>query len=257
MPNEPCTAAWPLNPTCPTWASTSQDIKDYAVALASLVLWGATGRQYGGCPTTVRPCWSRMEPLYQTWPVGFDGEGYWGLRGAVGSVQLIGGSCGCSAACRCTPSQIALPGPVQSVTSVQIDGVTLDPSGYLLQGNYLVRADGSEWPAGQNLAKALGQTDTWAVTYVVGAAVPAALLGAASEYACELAKAKAGGQCQLPNRVQSVTRQGVEIQYVDTTDFLDQGLTGMSNVDVVIRALNPYKLPAPLRVISPDIPQYR
>jgi hypothetical protein len=258
MPYEPCAAAWPLAPTCPSWAGTSQPIKDYAVALASLVLWAATGRQFGGCPSTVRPCWARQEPLYQTWPVGFDGEGYWGLRGAVGSVVLIGGGCGCSASCACTPSQITLPGPVQSVTSVQVDGVTLVAgTDYLVQGDYLVRASGSEWPSSQNLALPLGQPDTWAVTYVVGAAVPVALLGAASEYACEVAKAKTGGQCQLPNRVQSVTRTGVEIQYVDTTDYLDKGLTGLANVDAVIKALNPYGLAAPLRVLSPDVPQYR
>jgi hypothetical protein len=257
VPDTPCLADWQFTPTCPSWATTSQPIKDYATSLATLVLWAATGRQYGGCPTTLRPCWSRQEPLYQTWPVGFDGEGYWGLRGAVGSVVLIGGGCGCSAACACAPSQVALPGPVQSVTSVQVDGTTLDPSEYLLQGNYLVRASGSEWPGSQNLALPLGQTNTWAVTYVVGAAVPPALLGAAAEFACELAKAKTGGQCQLPNRVQSVTRQGVEIQYVDTNDYLNEGLTGLSNVDMVIRALNPYKLAAPLRVLSPDVPKFR
>lgn len=257
MPYEPCTASWPLSPTCPTWAGTTQAIKDYAVSVASLVLWAATGRQFGGCPTTVRPCWARQAPLYQTWPVGFDGEGYWGLRGAVGSVVLVGGGCGCSAACVCAPSQVALPGPVQSVTSVTVDGVTLDPSEYLVQGNYLVRASGSEWPNSQNLALPLGQAGTWGVTYVLGAPVPAALLNAASEYACELAKAKTGGSCQLPNRVQSVTRQGVDIQYVDTNDYLSKGLTGLAYVDAVIVALNPHGLAAPLRVLSPDIPQFR
>lgn len=257
MPDVPCAASWPLVPTCPAWAGMSQSVKDYSIALASLVLWAATGRQYGGCPSTVRPCWARQEPLYQTWPVGYDGEGYWGLRGAVGAVVLIGGGCGCSPSCTCSPSQVALPGPVQSITSVQVDGVTLAPTDYLLQGNYLVRADGFEWPASQNLAKQLGQSDTWAVTYVVGAVVPPVLLNAAAEYACELGRAKTGGQCQLPNRVQSVSRQGVQIQYVDTTDYLDKGLTGLGTVDAVIKAINPYGLPAPMRVLSPDVPQMR
>jgi hypothetical protein len=252
----PC--GWVVNTDiCTTWANASAPVQAWAVGVASLVLWSATGRQYSSCPSTVRPCWPRQEPLYQTWPVGYDGEGYWGLRGAVGSVVLIGGGCGCSASCACSPSQVALPGPVQSVTSVQVDGVTLDPSGYLLQGNYLVRASGSEWPSSQNLALPLGQPDTWGVTYVVGVAPPPALLDAAGIYACELAKGRTGGNCQLPNRVQSVSRQGVEIQYVDTNDYLDKGLTGLADVDAVIRALNPAGLAAPLRVLSPDIPQYR
>lgn len=254
---EPCVASWPLAPTCPAWSTSSQATKDYATALATLVLWAATGRQFGGCPSTVRPCWARQEPLYQTWPVGYDGEGYWGLRGAVGAVVLIGGGCGCSASCVCSPSQVALPGPVQSITSVQINGVALAPGDYLLQGNYLVRAGNVEWPASQNLSLALGQADTWGITYVIGAPVPTALINAASEYACEIARAMVGGQCQLPSRVQSVTRQGVEIQYVDTTNYLDKGLTGVANVDMVIKALNPHGLAAPLRVLSPDVPQFR
>jgi hypothetical protein len=257
VPYEPCSPSWVLAPTCPTWAATSQTIKDVSTALASLVLWAATGRQFGGCPSTVRPCWGRQEPLYQTWPVGFDGEGYWGLRGAVGSVVLVGGGCGCSASCACAPSQVALPGPVQSITSVTVDGVTLAPTDYLLQGNYLVRASGSEWPASQNLALPLGQPGTWGITYVVGAAVPTALLNAAATYACEVAKGLSGGSCQLPNRVQQITRQGVTVEYVDTNDYLDKGLTGLAYVDAVIKALNPSGLAAPLRVISPDVPQFR
>lgn len=242
---------------CSTWGTVTPTVQAWALDLAALVLWAATGRQYGSCESTVRPCWARQEPLYQTWPVGFDGEGYWGLRGAIGSVVLIGGGCGCSASCACTPSQIALPGPVQSVTSVQVDGVTLLASEYLVQGNYLVRASGSEWPSSQNLALPLGQADTWGITYVLGTAPPPALLNAAGIYACELAKGRTGGSCQLPNRVQSVTRQGVEIQYVDTNDYLDKGRVGLADVDAVIQALNPYALPAPLRVLSPDVPQFR
>jgi hypothetical protein len=233
-------------------------VQAWATDLASLVLWAATGRQYGGCSQTIRPCWARQEPLYQTWPVGYDGEGYWGLRGAVGSVVLIGGGCGCSASCVCSPSQVALPGPVGAVTSVQVDGVTLTSGvDYLLQGSYLVRANNLEWPASQNLSLPLGSADTWGITYTVGAAPPQALLNAAGIYACELAKARTGGQCQLPNRVQSVTRQGVEIQFVDTQDYLEKGRTGLADVDAVIAALNPHRLAAPLRVLSPDVPQFR
>lgn len=253
----PCN--WAINTgLCSTWGNYTAAVQAWATGVASRVLWAATGRQYGGCASTVRPCWGRQEALYQTWPVGVDGEGYWGLRGAVGSVVLIGGACGCSASCACTPSQVALPGPVGSVTSVQVDGVTLTAGvDYLLQGNYLVRASNLEWPSSQNLSIPLGQTGTWGVTYVVGEAVPTDLLNAAGIYACELAKGRTGGSCQLPNRVQSVSRQGVEIQYVDTNDYLSEGLTGLADVDVVIRSFNPYKLPAPLRVLSPDVPQFR
>lgn len=256
--DEPCPGSWDITTgLCPSWGTFTPDTQEWATDVATLVLWAATGRQFGGCPKTVRPCWSRKAPLYQTWPVGTDGEGYWGLRGAVGSVELIGGGCGCSASCMCSPSQLVLPGQIASVTSVQVDGVTLDPSTYLLQGSYLVRANNEEWPGSQNLSLPLGQVGTWAVTYVVGRPVPAAVLKAAGVYACELGRARTGGQCQLPNRVQQVTRQGVTIEYVDTNDYLDKGLTGLADVDQVIRAINPHGLPAPLRVLSLDMPQYR
>jgi hypothetical protein len=32
------------------------------------------------------------------------------------------------------------------------------------------------------------------------------------------------------------------------------GFTGLPEVDLVIRAVNPFGLPAPLRVYSPDLP---
>ena len=253
----PC--SWTINTTlCPSWGNYSAATQAWATSLASLVLWAATGRQYGGCSKTVRPCWAQQEPLYQTWPVGWDGEGYWGLRGAVGAVVLIGGGCGCSASCVCSPSQVALPGPVGAVTQVQVDGVNLvQGTDYLVQGSYIVRANNLIWPASQNLSLPLGQVNTWGITYNVGVAPPQAVLDAAGIYACELAKARTGGQCQLPNRVQRITRQGVDIEFVDTQDYLSKGRTGLADVDAVIAALNPHGLAAPLRVLSPDVAQFR
>lgn len=260
MTDEPCYSSWTIDTSlCAAWSGYDAGVKAWSTQMAIFILWGATGRQYGACPTTVRPCWQRRAPLYQTWPVGLNGEGYWGLRGnADGSIQLLGGMCGCSGSCACEPDQILLPGRVQSITSVVIDGAVLDPSQYLLQGSYLVRANGELWPMMQDLSRAPGSANTWSVTFVEGDAVPLVLLAAAGTYACELAKAKTNASgCILPRRVQHVTRQGVEIQFVDTADYLTEGLTGVDAVDIVIRMLNPEGLRRPPRVLSPDLPQYR
>lgn len=261
MASEPCYDGWDITTgLCATWGATDPAIQAWAERLAIFIVWAATGRQFGPCPSTVRPCWTPQAPLYQTWNVGLDGEGFWGLRSGSGgaAVTLLGGACGCTGGCLCSPSQVLLPGHVASVTSVTVDGVILDPSEYLVQGSWLVRAGGEQWPAGQDWSLPPGMPNTWSITYLEGEPVPAVVNDATGFYACELAKSKTGAaNCQLPRRVQSVSRQGVEIQYVDTNDYLTEGLTGVEQVDQVIRQLNPYGLRRPPRVLSLDVPQYR
>lgn len=257
--DQPCSGWSPNTAICSAWSTYSAAVQTYATRVAIRVLWVATGRQFGLCPRTVRPCWSVQEPLYQTFPVGYYGEGYWQLLGTAGGVRVYstGGACGCASACQCSPPQIPLPPVVDSITSVQIDGVVLDPSAYQLQRGYLVRMDGQSWPFNQDLSKPLGQVNTWGVTYQEGEAVPADLQDAAGLYACQVGAALSGGSCQLPNRVQSVTRQGVTIDYINADDYLDKGRTGYEIVDSVIVTYNPKGLQQRPRFLSPDLPIYR
>jgi hypothetical protein len=258
MADEPCSGWAPNHGLCPRWADFDAATQAYADEVATRVIWAATGRQFGLCTVTVRPCWSPQAPLYQAFPVGFYGEGFWTLQGVPGGVQLIpGASCSCADACQCSPPQVPLPGPVASITQVVIDGVVLAAGNYRLDGNFLVRQDGQAWPAPQNLALPDGQVGTWHVTYQLGQAVPATLNDAAGLYACELGKARVGGSCQLPNRVRSITRQGVSIDYVSEEDYLVKGRTGYDAVDSIIVSYNPYGLVQPPRVVSLDMPQYR
>lgn len=258
MADEPCDGWTPNHDLCGAWGTFTPEIQAYADRVAARVIWAATGRQFGLCTVTVRPCWALQEPLYQAFPVNAYGEGYWTLVAGPGAsvIPIAVGACSCATACQCSPPQMPLPGPVASVSQVLIDGVVLDPAAYRVDNaSYLVRQDGQAWPL-QNLALASG-VGTWSVTYQQGEAVPAALLDAAGMYACEVGKARSGGSCQLPNRVQSVTRQGVEIQYIDTSDYLDKGRTGYEAVDSIIYSYNPYGRAERPRVLSPDLPQYR
>jgi len=257
---EPCTGWVPNHALCASWVNFSPDIQAYADRLATRVIWAATGRQFGLCDVTVRPCWSQQPALYQTFPVGYYGEGYWTLLGVSGGVIPVsmGGGCACASACGCSPPQVALPGPVDSVTTVTIDGAVLGAGNYRVDSaSFLVRQDGQSWPANQDLSKAPGTAGTWTVRYQQGQPVPATLQDAAGLYACEVGKALTGGQCQLPNRVRSITRAGVEINYVNDVDFLDKGRTGYDQVDAIINSYNPYGLKQRPRVLSPDLPQYR
>ena len=259
MPETFCQDGWtPEIGLCPDWdtAGHTDATKAYALRTASYVLWASTGRRFGLCPVTVRPCRPVSPPLYVTFPA-------WQLwttevpgGGIAGGEQLAPPEGCCAGACRCQPPQIALPGPVGSVTNVSLDGVTLDPAAYRLVGNLLVRQDGEIWPASQDLAAPAGSPNTWSVTYTRGEAVPAVLNDAAGIYACEIAKARTGGPCSLPGRVQSISRQGVDIEYVDTSNYLERGLTGLAEVDQIIVTINPYGLKARPRVVSLDLPSF-
>ena len=255
----PCAGWAPNHALCDAWSGFPAPTQAYADRVATRVIWTGSGRQFGLCDVTVRPCWTPQEPLYQTFPVGYYGEGYWSLQGVPGGVVVFAANqCACHSACQCQPPQIALPGPVASITAVVINGVPLGAGNYRVDNSsYLVRMDGLMWPASQNLAAVDGSADTWHVQYQQGQAVPAELNDAAGLFACQIGMALTGGTCQLPNRVQSITRSGVSIDYVDTADYLKEGRTGYDQVDMILHSYNPYGLTQRPRVLSPDMPQYR
>lgn len=254
MAEEPCSGWEPSVSLCENWSAASDAVKAYALEQATLVLWAATGRRFGLCAVTVRPCSPPDPLLYRTYPVPPAG-GYWGGTSIVGGVWY---SCGCTAGCACSPSEIVLPGPVAAVVSAVQDGVTIDPSGYRLDpGGRLVRLNGQVWPASQDLTVAATEPNTFAITYSRGVPVPVALNNAAGVYACELAAALTGGECRLPDRIQTISRQGVTVDLVGPDDYLDKGRTGLADVDQVIVALNPRGLAAPPRVLTLDTPSFR
>lgn len=125
--------------------------------------------------------------------------------------------------------------PVHSVHSVEINGVILDPSQYSLRNNaYIVRTAPNLW--------VMGPTDEIVVTYTHGARPPRAGKNAAMRFANELILWYNGDPaCALPERITSVSRQGVSYTILDSQDFINQGKTGISMVDSFIAAANPDK----------------
>lgn len=250
----PC--SWVINPACcDNWATADAALQQAATDWATMILWASTGRQYGQCPITVRPCGLGT-------PCG-DGSlnwsGWWPGVGGMGWVPYnFNGewfNCGCPAACSCDPRcQILLPEPATGVSSVTIGGVTIDPSAYRVDNNrWLVRTDGECWPQCPDMNT--DDSDTvFEVAMLRGTPVPAPLLNAAGTLACEYLKACGGDRsCRLPSRVQELARNGVTVSFVDVDLLLDKGLTGINEVDMIIRALNPSSLPYRLRVRTPDV----
>jgi hypothetical protein len=220
-------------------------MRDVVEEAATAYLWNWTGKAFGLCEVEVRPCrrdceWSgwgtyrgwagRPDPLLPShgdaWPF---------------APALVGGSwrnvtcLGCGELCSCsTVEAITLPGPVDSIVEVVIDGETLDPSAYRVDDyRHLVRIDGEAWPTCQDLDAPLGDEGTWAVRYRWGAPVPSGGQLAAGNLACEMAKAACrDSSCGLPERITNqVTREGISVTILDAFEGLEAGRTGLWLVD--------------------------
>lgn len=69
------------------------------------------------------------------------------------------------------------------------------------------------------------------VSYEIANNLPPGTNGMVAFLACERAKAQAGKACSLPDRVTTVTRQGVSWTILDPQDFLTKGLLGVGRLD--------------------------
>lgn len=255
----PCT--WFCDYSDCTDLSALEDSGDYEMfeAMATEYLWNWTGRKFGLCEVSVRPCredctegWSSFwgwGPIPGAYPGGAPWRpvvisGRWYNLGC----RRCGDQCGCGHL-----EQIKLPGPISSVEAITIDGETMPSGSYRVDdGKFLVRLDGGSWPLCQDLSVSPTEEDTWEITYKRGVPVPSGGNVAAGVLALELAKAACNDKsCQLPQRVQSITRQGVTIAMLDAFDDIEKGHTGIWLIDSWLSSMN--NAPIPSRVYSPDV----
>lgn len=229
---------------------TTAVIAQRCVDQAAEILYALSGRQFGACEITVRPCRQDCS----------DGR-VSGLYGYPWTPQLINGSwvntrCGrCKTDCSCTEvCELFLPGFVASVSEVKIDGVVLDDTDYRVDNGRNLVAMGDCWPKCQDMSLADTEVGTFSVTYVKGRPLPVAGQAALGALACELCKACVGdASCCLPARVTSITRQGYSIAMLDPMEFLKDGRTGVYAVDVWLAAVNPKGRSRYAGVFSPDV----
>lgn len=237
----------------------SQGVIDNAVLAASQILWAITGRQFSQCQATIRPCRACDDPccLPSFTDYGFTGSGYPSYPFHQADGSWINMSCPCTDDCSCVNlDKIKIPYPTCSVDEVKIDGLVVDPSNYkVLNFEELVWANpvSGGWPRCNDLRKPDTEEGTWSVTVTWGKAPDQLVLQAAAEMACEIIKDCTGKPCRLPQRVSSVTRQGISVSFLDTMEFLDKGLTGLYFVDLAARIYNPNRLMRRPTVYSPDV----
>lgn len=204
-------------------------------------LWNWSDQKYGVCEDTIRPCRRDCTEGLST----YNGRSHydrspWGVVGATWTPAIIGGqwynlACGgsCGDDCSCNGGDVLpLPGPVVEITSISVDGATVLPSGYRVDNHHLLVNLAGRWPDCQDMDKPLTETGTWGVTYKHGTPIPYGGQVAAGLLACEFAKAACGdNSCQLPQRVQNITRQGVSMTLLDSFEDIERGRTGIWLID--------------------------
>lgn len=173
---------------------------------ASRRVFIATGDRFPGCVTTTwRPCRE-------------------GLCCGRGSWRCSSDACFCDSF-----PKVELPfGPVRSITSVTIDGEALSSDAYEVDGRWLRRIDGEDWPA----------CDGWEIVYRHGIDIPPEAKPLIAAYARELAKlCLPGAKCALPNGYKVVKTGSIEYQVIDPLDYREKLLTGFIPLDDWIIAI--------------------
>jgi hypothetical protein len=147
-------------------------------------------------------------------------------------------------------SRIKLRGrPVTKIHTIRNrQGDIIDPSSYYLVDHSTIHIKaGTPWtPCNTE------------VTYSYGTPVPMAGKMAARKLATEFARLWNGDeQCELPQRVTSVSRQGVSYTILDNQEFIDELRTGLYEIDLFLKVTNPDNARRKSKVFSVDTPRAR
>lgn len=139
--------------------------------------------------------------------------------------------------------------PVISIASITSFGIPMDPSSYTLRNNaYVVRHNSLPW--------IIDNIDGIEVTYTHGVNPPSVGRRAAIRFANELILSDMGSSnCALPERISSVSRQGVSYTIMDPQEFISNGKIGIYEVDLFLAATNPNKAKKRPKVFSVDQPR--
>jgi hypothetical protein len=236
---------------------------------ASAFLYEESGRIFSGScgPVTVRPVERPIDGDSRSWGARLSPLGWfasWGLASSYGAqVPGVMSHYGST-----EPPEITLPYPVRSIVEVTIDGITIPPAEYELRDfQTLVRMRPGEgerptarygWPTSQRQDLQLDQQGTFGVTFTFGNDPPPTGLIAARKLAEYLVVPQLGDGSKYPRRVTSITRQGVSAGITDIVNVMQKsGSTGIYEVDLFLRSVNPNKLQRQAAVWSPDIGRNR
>jgi hypothetical protein len=230
--------------------SSSSPYAYEACQTSSYILWSLSGRKYQGL-TTVTEIYEypvegtgRFVPMLSGGNVYNVPESTLRQRGDV-----IYGGCNCGSLGE--HQHLRLRGfPIRAIKEVRLGiggtGDPLPPEEYWLENRSVLAVRGCH------------SLECIQVTYVYGQAPPMAGRRAARYLADQLVKSWEGSEeCELPETVTSVTRQGVQYQLLDQGTLIDDMRTGIYGVDLFLKATNPDNARRRAKVFSPDLPKGR
>lgn len=233
-------------------ASSSSPFAYEACQTASYLMWAMSGRKYQGRATVTEVY--EYPPFENAWPyrpVLDAGEVYnvssMRIYGYGGYNPLYTGAIGIGCGCGSLDhAHLRLRGrPVRAIISVRLPNTDedLDPESYWLENKAVLATSACSSLCGA------------AITYSYGVGLPVAGKRAARYLAQQLVLSWEGSEeCQLPETVTSVTRQGVQYQLLDQGTLIDDMRTGVYAVDLFLKVANPDNARRRARVFSPDVP---
>jgi hypothetical protein len=142
--------------------------------------------------------------------------------------------------------------PVHEILGVTIsDGTLIPAQEYQLAGGFRLHLDRkygqrSEWPWCDYRSEREVEVD-----YVYGSPPPEQIRYIIEILKEEFDKGIAGDdECRLPKRVTSVSRQGLSMTVLDPQKFIDEGRTGIPEVDFGINVFNTARAKARARLFT-------
>lgn len=208
-------------------------------------LWNWTGQQFGTISEKVRPCRAETAHRRSTF-----------LRFYTAAGDLRRPGCGeCGDQCGCTRLRsVKLPGPIAEVTKITVNGTELTEDEYGHDRYRVYNYSDTPWPARQDILAGPTEDNTFEIEYKRGVPVPIGGQVAAGLLAIEFFKgANNDPSCALPQRLTSLTRQGVSMDIMDGFEDIEKGTTGIWMVDSWVQSVTKPRTPS--RVYSPDIPR--
>lgn len=255
-PCVPWTPIWQTGECSVLLLPGAPEVTGTAVEIASEVLYHLTAQRFGTCEVTLRPCRRSCYDSFANgswwWEYGTYPRPYWynGVWYNLGC-GVCGDNCSCVGI-----DETVLPGPLDTVSSVMLDGVQLVEGVNYRIDDYrkVVRIDGLLWPFCQDLTKPDTEVGTWSITASYGEPVPALGRVAVGELAGEIVKYLTCGECQLPQGVVDVSRQGISMTIANVADLFNTGFINLRMCDLFIKTANPHHLQARSAVYDLDSP---
>lgn len=152
------------------------------------------------------------------------------------------------------PQRLYLRGtPVHEIHSVSYGGEVLSPDEYALYNKrFLKLRNGASWNYACNPQ---GITVEYCYGMMPPSAGKLAAATLANEFLILYGENPNTTECRIPERVKSISREGISFDMIDPMEFMDDGKTGIWEIDLFIRTSNPARAKKQPKLFSASDPR--